>query len=52
MAKTHLSGFSIFMIAMVLLALLGVALTIFGTLTYTPAPTATPWTVAGCIRNG
>ena len=52
MANRRLSGFSVFLMVMILLALLGAALMIFGSMTYKPAPSVSPWTVAGCIRNG
>lgn len=52
MANRRLNGFSVFLAVMILLALLGTAMIVFGSLTYKPTPAASPWTVAGYIRNG
>ena len=52
MQKKRFSGFTVFVIIMALIALLGVGMLIYGGMTHTALPKASPWTLARCMQHG
>ena len=52
MEKKRISGFSVFLIIMARIALLGLILLVFGGMTHGSFTAPSPWTVARCMLHG
>ena len=52
MENKRISGFSVFLIIMALIALLWLFILVFGSMTHGSVTAPSPWTVARCMLHG